>query len=497
MNDALITQRCYVCDAYFADKVKLGLHIALCYSDAVQRGVANLPQPAELLQDEKRYTEYMREKKSLDDDIADARRNKVSFATREDFAAMRTQLQPTQQRISTVVTASASPIAKPREVPVDAARGPRISGAGHRPPSDHLTTNGRAVAGVDEVPTANDLHSSPAYRFRRPESSQAAGGVVASPPSPNRVVVPQLSPVRQAPAMSGAGNVNPPRPQSRPTGVAQPTAQFPAVHGSPTRAENSNSASAQPRVASGVTMLRNELTQELANVRSFLAQEQQRAAEREAEFQYQHHVGQPPQSSSPMQQQQQHRTAQAPYHLTPGHVSSPVYVRPGSASASPAGSPNGVSSPGSDDAQRPCPSCGKLFGKRGLAAHSARCGMHATEDFTYSKDAEHPEQRKGHVITDKPTQVQPDPAEPVGSAAWQQFMMTYPRPVLDETPKNAAQRAAAAQNQAERRRFLEEMQRGGQPAAVEATVPCGRCHRPFAQSRVRQHEAVCVAKPIM
>uniref|UniRef100_A0A7S1M656 Uncharacterized protein n=1 Tax=Neobodo designis TaxID=312471 RepID=A0A7S1M656_NEODS len=458
MSDAALTQRCYVCDAYFSDKVKLGLHIALCYSQAVQAGRTDLPQPAELLNNEKRYTEFMRDKRHLDEEIAEARRQKVSFATREDFSAMRSQLSPDRP---TRAVAAASPIAKPRAVPVQGPRDEaRISGAGHQRPSDHLRVHAQPVASDAQ----EDLHASPAYRFKRPASGAGSGGVVSPPVASPSAAVPRQPPHHVPPPQRGDGNR---AAAPVPTGHSQQPAM---EHVSPPQQQGQ-------RVSSGVTMLRNELQSELANVREFMAEERRKAAERDRA-----HGAMPAAAPAGLPAPVHERVVDQPIRAPPPPMAfSPE--RPPSSSSS--------ASPDSPD-QRVCPNCGKSFGKRGYAVHTARCGKHATEDFTYSKDAQHPD----HRISEKPTAHAPGPRrEDMTPEQWQQFMVTYPRPVIDEAPKTAAQRAAVAAAAAQRREMMMHAGGGGGGGGEEPRQPCGRCGRMFLQSRVRQHEAVCVADP--
>jgi ribosomal protein S27AE len=220
-------------------------------------------------------------------------------------------------------------------------------------------------------------------------------------------------------------------------------------------------------------MLRSELQSELANVRDFLAEEKRKAAARDG-------VAVPSQHDQPAPIP---RPAPAPTYQAraPLPMSPPAHERPPSSSSMASDSPD----------QRVCPNCGKTFGKRGFAVHSARCGKHATEDFTYSKDSAHPDH-----ISEKPNNHDPGaPPNGMTQEQWQQFMVTYPRPVIDEQPKTAGQRTAAAAAAAQRREMM--MHAGGPGPADEQRVPCGRCGRMFLQSRVRQHEAVCVADPRM
>lgn len=503
MEGVALNQTCYICQAFFADKVKLGLHIAVCYSDALKRGITDLPPPTDLLNDDKRYTEFMQHKYELQEQqLQEARRNKVSFVTMDDFSQMRTQI------------GAARPVptpTSPNRPPSSHARQALVTKP-HR--DDHLTNNARPVAQPGHIAPTNQ-RSSEQFQFHH--ATADAGGIVGGgararggggapivaqqESSPARVPLraPDAKPwsvgsptgirgatptqqQRSAPASSALPAISPARaertePHVRPQALPQQQ-----VQGAP------NVPQQPDRAGTGVTMLRNELQSELANVRQFMEAEQRKAAERDRAFGGAHGVGQPVQQAQPVArpvptQVRSHEHAQ---HAPPDRRTATPDLQPGS-----------PMSPSAADHQRQCPHCHKTFGPKGFAVHVNRCGKHATEDFTYSKDVHARDPAQAALpCAPQSHDVDEQRRRNMSAEEWQQFMVTYPRPVLPEQPQSAAERNRQQAINAQKAAMQSEMQRAmsGETGGVDERVPCRRCGRKFAPSRVEQHESVCVSK---
>lgn len=455
-KERMETQCCYVCGKYFEDKVKLGLHLTPCYNEAVSvRKELWHPHPLDLV-DEQRYTEYMKGRyQQREQQITAAEKKGISFVSADTFEAMRGTLGPTRHNQN-------------------------------RP----STRERMAQVVAPHVPV-------PAYD------------------NPPPVVLPGLPPSP---------------PQSHQQQVAQPVRV----------------------VASGVTMLRNELHSEIEQLKKLREEEQLHAEIRNQQFHQlltdfnklkqgelpEHpsapHSGPPnvvhpsaPQAGSASQPAQPVRaTVPAnPHHHSPLHdAQRPDHtaVLPTSSFAFPVSAPRDGSSPSRvssaapyatdvatphevlEDGRIRCGTCGKFFGKKGFHVHSQRC-YRGAEDFTYSRDARF---ERNHPASGQPVpQLQATRYAPQGGdgggrgddGAWTQFMITYPRPVIDESPKTAKERnqaADAAKQKAEMNKMIAR-EMSGAPAPVEErepTVPCGKCGRYFYTSRVAKHEVNCVAK---
>lgn len=473
------TQTCYVCGKYFEDKVKLGLHLTPCYNEAVSvRKELWHPHPLDLV-DEQRYTEYMKGRfQQREENIRDARSKNISFVTADNFEAMRGTLGPVAKK---------------------------------RPPSQ----DGRAPSQV-VVHSPGHPSSPQQQQYQQQQYLQQQ-----LPPPP--------------PSSSGGYDL------SHHQQVAQPVRQ----------------------VATGVTMLRHELSSEIEKLKQLRVAEEQQSAARQHQFaqllgQFETAKGPvaqlrpiepsvlPPVVPPPSQAYYSQQQVPLP---PPVHYAAPQYQGGGGAPQQSAGYERPVSRP-SVSPQRPpsqsgggvchgvipsgphalmettqqasyqaplgevqpdgrlrCGSCGKFFGKKGFEVHAQRC-FRGPEDFTFSKDARF---ERNHPAPNQPVPQLQDARyqdHPVGGGApapgsdeWTQFMMTYPRPVLDEKPKTAKERNQAAMDAARKAEYQQMVARemsGAPPPPTEereATVPCGRCGRYFYASRVAKHEATCVSKP--
>lgn len=437
-------QSCYICGTHFSDKVRLGMHIQTCYEEAVHvRKELWHPHPLDIM-DEQRYTEYMRKK--FDDNEAKirvARGKNVSFVTMDSFEAMRNQIPATSST----------------------AAGPS--------------------------------------RGREQQANNPRQGEVVSRGCP--------------------GPVGPPCPsnsrQSLPISTSEP----------PTNQDKHGTQLALPvrQVSTGVTMLRHELADEIAKLKLLREAEEHQALLRQQQFDdvLRRVPPLPPAPTSPNISQP---GGSGP---NPRNVSSLVPVTTVSPPLPPPSLPtvgvpsviNAVDCSAASSSSPPmvmpdgrlqCPHCGKLFGRKGFAAHFPRCGRPA-EDFTFSRDMKFEQQH--------PERVHPFPAErvahredtcgerethPVGgeaSSPWTQFMITYPRPILEEKPKTAQERNKALdiakQKKEMEMEMAREMGRGGAhgtappPPPPEAMAPCPKCGRNFFVSCLGKHEAVCNAKP--
>lgn len=384
-----VGQTCYICQAYFADPVKLGLHIAACYQGAKVTD-PNVPHPTDIVSAQ-RYSEFMRHKAMVEaQKRLEANARKVSFLTADEFGALRNQL--TGVSAPTVAAGSRAPA----------------------PPSQNVDYR----------------------RFKRPATS---GGSTSQP-----ATTPSATPrPAAAPAVACGSPVKHARQQRRTDrhDSADPT-----------------SAGPQPPApgssGTGITLLRQELQCELLKLREIVAEEQALLAFRKQQ----------------LEAEQDARGA--PHALRREHHAE-------------------EKDENEDAPTTACPKCGGLFGGRGFAVHALRCGRDGTSDFTYSKDAKlggnamaRPGPSSGASATDAP------PPATGRDAQWTQFMVTYPRPVLEERPKTAAQRAAEVQakRQAERPYALHD-----NPDVTR--VACAKCGRFFATERVERHEATCVARP--
>lgn len=469
-------QSCYVCGKFFDDKVKLGLHLTPCYNEAVSVR-KELWHPHPLdLVDEQRYTEYMRGR----------------FRERED------QIKDARAKNISFVTADTFEAMRGTLGPVRSKRTPsqeRSTPQGSRPQSNQ---------------------GPPPMSYQQPGSP--SHGYSPSPPRP----------------VSQPGVPPPP-----PVAVNRPV-MLPATSGQDEMAQRAQIAQPVRQVATGVTMLRNELSSEIEKLRQLREIEEQNSAVRQAQFESLIHNfevikgapvrAQPVAVPAPIYQQQVQSSAplpaipaqQAPYGVS--NVALPVvtatsndygqYYQPQQAGSSfPADSGQqpypqqqqqaiGEIMP---DGRLRCATCGKMFGKKGFDVHAQRC-FRGVDDFTFSKDARF---EKNHPAPNQPVpQLQdaryapqaPGLGAPNPDEAWTQFMTTYPRPILDEKPKTAKERNKAAMDAAKKAEFQQMVARemSGAPPVEEQrepTVPCSKCGRYFYQSRVAKHEATCVSKP--
>ncbi|CUG92247.1 Hypothetical protein, putative [Bodo saltans] len=451
------TQCCYVCNKYFEDKVKLGLHLTPCYNEAVSvRKELWHPHPLDLV-DEQRYTEYMKGRhQHREQQIASAEKQGISFVTADTFEAMRGTLGPTRHQ------------------------------------QNRPSTRERVAHVVPPSPS-----SPPRPPPQAPQHS-------AHPQAP-----PQASPQQYSPQQYSAQ-------QSHQQQVAQPVRV----------------------VATGVTMLRNELHSEIEQLKRLRAEEEMQAAARNQQFSQlinnfnvlrgevpapgQHapvvqvpqpapQQGVPQYYSSPSAQphyeaQHQQQQFQSPAGVAVRqdvHHTTNAQQRPGS--AAPYGTDDSSPFEVMEDGRIRCGTCGKFFGKKGFEVHSQRC-YRGAEDFTWSRDARF---EKNHPAPNQPvpqlhaTRYQGEGGGGGGGGAvandWTQFMTTYPRPVIDEAPKTAKERnqaADAAKQKAEMNKMIAR-EMSGAPAPAEereATTACSKCGRFFYVSRVAKHEANCVAK---
>jgi hypothetical protein len=473
-------QQCYVCGKHFDDKVKLGLHLTPCYNEAV--GVRKElwhPHPLDLV-DEQRYTEYMRGKFLQNEEkIRAARQQNVSFVTADNFEAMRGTLGPVRHKAGT---------------PQKQQRG----------------------GGGEESPQ------------RR----------IPQPPPPAQPVQP-VSPTRQ----QAPQQLQQPQRQGQQTHI-----DWPPV---PQTTHSAQVAMPVRQVVTGVTMLRNELSDEISKLRELREAEERNANIRQECFQnLLQNVAQlspgyvgggavvsvtgsagTPQYAPPVAAQCAPSSAPppAPTQLQMQAIPPPQGASAGIRSAVPYG-PEPARAPSRSpprvektlyestqqasfqhpeampDGRLRCPTCGKLFGKKGFEVHAQRC-FRGAEDFTFSRDARF---ENNHPAPNQPVPQLTDeryaPTVGQGGAnpedAWTQFMITYPRPVLDEKPKTAKERNKAAADAKQKAEFAQMMQREMNPSSSpqaqeqrEPTVPCGKCGRFFYESRAAKHEATCVAKP--
>lgn len=323
-----------------------------------------------------------------------------------------------------------------------------------------------------------------------------------------------LGPVRSARPASRESRQAQARPSMSPQVVrGQPQVGLPLSppHSQPSHNTSHQAQVAQPVrvVATGVTMLRNELADEIHKLRELREMEEAEAANRNQQFtqllqQFQavKGSGEPHRSSESCALPQVTQALQKPPPLS--GPSPPVC-----SNAQPFPHHTACASPGAaegaemSDGRIRCGTCGKLFGKKGFQVHAQRC-FRGADDFTFSKDARF---ERNHPTPNQPVPQLQDvryadaPTAQPPSGDWTQFMTTYPRPVLDEKPKTAKERNQAAidaKKKAEYQQMVQREMSGAPPPAQEpreATVPCGRCGRFFYTSRVAKHEATCVSKP--
>ena len=458
-------QQCYVCGKHFDDKVKLGLHLTPCYNEAV--GVRKElwhPHPLDLV-DEQRYTEYMRGKFLQNEEkIREARQKNVSFVTADNFEAIRGTLGPVR----------------------------------HHQKGSSPTSQRTSSAVVSVVPTS-EVYQQQQQQHQQQQQYQ------------------HLQQHQQHQQYQHEQQQQQVAPQTHASQVALPIRQ----------------------VATGVTMLRNELSEEIAKLKELRELEERNAAVRQECFQslLQNvaHITSPKAvgAGAPSHQQVVPVTSAATPGASPGNqapaLRSPSQEAPprtaipcGAAIPSPPARPSSQAPVSYQSTQQAsfappetmpdgrlrCPTCGKLFGKKGFEVHAQRC-FRGADDFTFSRDARF---EKVNPAANQPVpQLQDERYAPHGGGGgggggeggdnWTQFMITYPRPVLDEKPKTAKERnkaASDAKQKAELQQMIQREMSGAPPPTQEVrepTVPCGKCGRFFYESRVAKHEATCVAKP--
>jgi hypothetical protein len=327
-------------------------------------------------------------------------------------------------------------------------------------------------------------------------------------------------------------NQNRPSTRERVAHVVPPIPASPVRTSTPQTAQLHQQQVAQPVrvVATGVTMLRNELHSEIQELKKLREEEIAQAAARSQQFndllsnfnalkvgdlrpQAQQQLGSQPllvhTSSATELDGNVHRYVP----VGPAVPLPPVASRPTTqtdsvpAQRTATAPPYGVDDTPCEvmeDGRIRCGTCGKFFGKKGFQVHSQRC-YRGADDFTFSRDARF---EKNHPEPGQPVpQLQAQRYASEGTVGggggredpWTQFMITYPRPVIDEKPKTAKERiqaAEAAKQKAEMNKMVAREMSGAPtpPEEREATVPCGKCGRYFYASRVAKHEASCVAK---
>lgn len=371
-----VTKRCYICNQFFDDRVKLGMHISACYDEAVNvRKELWHPHPLDLV-DQQHYTQYMANKHRYTiDQLKDARHRGISFVTADAFDAIKGHLpsgnrkrdgmhsanvaQPSHTGVTVLKTELSSEIEKLRQLREEEER--RIAERENR--FERMCNEIEGKMSVQSPP-----QSQGPSQHRRLQSSPPA-----AVSGNDRVVVVRDAPqqqVQQRPSSRSSHQF--PLPQATGSTFSPITGAVPSKHAAP-----------QPHI-----------------------------------------------DSAPL-----------------------VSVRPGTVEKAAVNKPRVM-----DDGRIECPVCRKLFGRRGYEAHSKRCGLHPDDDFTFSQDARLHEEKAGRMkVTEPPTL----PGEQ--DEKWTQFMTTYPRPILPESPQSPQARSKAAELAAQRREYdalvAREMQR--------------------------------------
>ena len=382
-DDSDDCRRCYICSAFFADRVKLGVHLLRCYHEAVHvRGELWHPHPSDLMEKDENYTAYMRKnrQRALEEEQRLLQQQNVAVATAPDFDRVRAALNGK----------------------VDA-----------RP---HLRPVSKQQAREQGMPPSPGAF--PQQR-RAPSPSQQ---------QQHQERLPSNGPVRDVGGFArhnAQAQYNPP-PMQHNQGYGQ------SPQGSPERGPSRGKP--QPIDDGGFGAALDAL------------------------------------SGSKIDRKV--------------HVKSPHNDRPDTAAS---GTPT-------SDGLIECSGCGKRMGKKGFAAHAPRCGKDPVGDFTFSRDA-----RRGDAVpVGGESGNNDDSAGPQPSQPWTQFMVTYPRPVLEEEPKTAQQRGKDAISQQQKREMRWEMEKANDPRwqqQPENMKRCPNCHKMFNGDQVQKHQVVCTAVP--
>jgi hypothetical protein len=245
-KDQVISSTCYICGDLFSDKVRLGVHIARCYEDAMDRGESWHPHP-DILLDEVRYSQYMlsdaREKQ-----FKNAEKKKVAFSTQDDFANLHSQLTHKSSTSAAVASSPKKTFALPSSSPPKPIQPSNIPTSTYQ--SD-FNKNAKQQTPIDHVPLAS-------------------GGV------------------ETATILPSSGN-NTPRGSGTPRGSPKyttSTSSLPPIitsSYSPSSSPSSNNNKPTPQFAvPGVNTLRSELASELDRVREFMQEEKRKSAQRDA-----------------------------------------------------------------------------------------------------------------------------------------------------------------------------------------------------------------------
>jgi hypothetical protein len=236
-KEQIVSQQCYICGTFFQDKVRLGVHIARCYDDAMDRGESWHPHP-DILLDEVRYSQYMISGER-DKQFKRAEKSRVAYATQDDFANLHSQLtvkRPQQQQ-------QALPSIPPPPPPP----------AKNVPTSTYQSDFNKQRGGKEPLNSSPIDHIPPGERISTPRSNQSNNNMNTN--NNNNFAIAQ--------GRNGGGvgySLPPPLPPSS-SPLSPPKVTF-----------------APP----GINTLRSELATELDKVRLFMQDEKRKSAQRDA-----------------------------------------------------------------------------------------------------------------------------------------------------------------------------------------------------------------------
>lgn len=452
-KEQIISQQCYICGTFFQDKVRLGVHIARCYEDAMDRGESWHPHP-DILLDEVRYSQYMLSG-DRDKQFKSAEKKKIAYATQDDFANLHTQLGI--KMTSSPKTASGSSSFSPSSAP--------------KMPPVHVPTSTYQSDFNKDKKTLAPINSSPIDHV--PPSAISGGGSggerISTPRGGGGGGSPSFSSAASAAAAAGGRGMyyNVSSPSSSASAPPPAPAPPPKVTFAPP----------------GINTLRNELASELDKVRLFMQDEKRRSAEREAVLTSlvdgaSNRIDQANQRTSAQHQYQQQQYQQQYHYPSSASSSSSNNTAPLVAAAGrPSSSRNG------DDETTSTP-------RRGVLPS------------------------RGNPLIDGNNQLAPVPTSttfynPHASAAPPALKIGMGGGVGGGG--SATPRGRNQQEQQQQQRFIPQDEQlvvkimgtdigkaihgGGFEADPNERVPCGRCGRMFAPDRVDAHEQVCVSKP--
>eukprot|EP01063_Lacrimia_lanifica_P027668 TRINITY_DN3916_c0_g1_i1.p1 TRINITY_DN3916_c0_g1~~TRINITY_DN3916_c0_g1_i1.p1 ORF type:complete len:591 (+),score=121.84 TRINITY_DN3916_c0_g1_i1:994-2766(+) len=184
---------------------------------------------------------------------------------------------------------------------------------------------------------------------------------------------------------------------------------------------------------------------------------------------------------------------------------------PGPGVSAPTGPAEGKEMPGG---KIQCTRCGREFGKKAFAVHAQGCGIDLRSRMSEKEGEEYDRQHNPDAEENKELSKQQIVKKRLAEEqAWQQFMVTYPRNVVQEEPLTQAERSNLKPNNpkgngvecsrcgvtvplAELDRHEAGCQGKKKPGAApqappEALLPCAHCGRTFSPAALDRHESAC------